>query len=72
MEPSPITLIKYTCNVKSDEDFVKPELCRYSTPSMLEIYVFKMSLFDHGDSEEFLLFFCNFNMTLAGTGTLDT
>ena len=30
-----------------------------------------MSLFDHGDPEEFLLFIKNFNMTLAATGTLD-
>ena len=30
-----------------------------------------MSLFDHGDQEEFLLFVNNFNMNLTETGTLD-
>ena len=30
-----------------------------------------MSLFDHGNREEFLLFILNFNITLATTGTLD-
>ena len=30
-----------------------------------------MYLFDHGDPEEFLLFVCNFNMTLVATGTLE-
>ena len=30
-----------------------------------------MSLFGHGKSQEFLLFICNFNMTLAATGTLE-
>ena len=30
-----------------------------------------MSLFDHGDPEEFLLFVRNFNMTLTATGTME-
>ena len=30
-----------------------------------------MSLFDHGDQKEFLLFIRNFNMILAATGTLE-
>ena len=30
-----------------------------------------MSFFDNGDMEEFLLFVCNFNMTLAASGTLE-
>ena len=38
---------------------------------MLNLYEFNMSLFDHGDMEEFLLFIRNFNMTLAATGTLE-
>ena len=40
----------------------------YSTS---EIYEFKMSLFDHGNLEEFLLFRLNYNITLMVTGTLD-
>ena len=31
-----------------------------------------MSLFDHGDPEELLLFVRNFQMTLVDTGTLET
>ena len=31
-----------------------------------------MSLFDHGEPEEFLLFIHNFKMTPAATGTLET
>ena len=37
----------------------------------LDLYEFKMSLFDHGDPEEFMLFVRNFNMPLAATGMLD-
>ena len=39
---------------------------------MLDLYEFKMFLFDHGKPEEFLLFINNFNMTLLAIGTLDT
>ena len=39
--------------------------------STLEIYEFRMSLFDHGKPEELLLLVQNFQMTLAATGTLD-
>ena len=31
-----------------------------------------MSFFDDGNPEEFLLFMCNFNMTLAASGALKT
>ena len=31
-----------------------------------------MSLFDHDEPEEFLLFVCNFNMTLVETGKKET
>ena len=37
----------------------------------LDLYEFKMSLFDHGNLEEFLLFISNFKMTLAATGKLE-
>ena len=39
--------------------------------STSDLYEFKVSLFDHGDPEEFLLLILNFNMTLTVTGTLD-
>ena len=71
MEPSSIPLIKETCNGKSEEDFVKLKLRRYPTSSTSDLYAFKMSLLDHGEPEEFMLFIRNFNMTLVATGTLE-
>ena len=38
--------------------------------STLDLYDFKMSLFDHDKPEGFLLFIRNFSMTLVETGTL--
>ena len=35
------------------------------------LYEFRMSLFNYGHTEEFLLFILNVQMTLAATGTLD-
>ena len=71
MEPPPIPLIKETYNGKSDKDFVKLKLRRDPTSSTSDLYAFKISLFDHVDPEEFLLFIRNFNITLSETGTLD-
>ena len=39
--------------------------------STSELYEFKISLVDNGETEEFLLFVRNFNMTLAASGTLE-
>ena len=36
-----------------------------------DLYEFKMSVFDNGETEEFLLFIRNFNMTLTASGTLE-
>ena len=38
---------------------------------MSDLYEFKISLFENGELEEFLLFVCNFNMDLAASGTLE-
>ena len=56
--------------MKSDKYFVNLKLHIYPMSSTLDLYDFKVSLFDHGDPEEFLLFVCNSNMTLSATGTL--
>ena len=56
MEPFPIPLIRETCNGKSDKDFVKLKLRRDPTSITSDLYEFNMSLFDHGNPEEFLLF----------------
>ena len=37
-----------------------------------DLYEFKISLFNNGNPEEFLLFVCDFNMTIPASGTLDT
>ena len=72
LESPSIPLIKGTCNGKSEKDCVKLNLCRYYTSSTSDLYEFKMFLFYHGNTEEFMLFIRNFNMTLAATQTLDT
>ena len=66
-----IPLIKDNHGGKSDKYFVKLKLHRYPTSSMLDLYQFKMSLFDNGKPEGFLLFVRNFNMTLAASGALE-
>ena len=53
-------------------DYVKLKLRRDPTSSILALYEFMMSLFDHGEPEEFLLFVRNFRMTLADMITLET
>ena len=72
METSPIPQIKETYNGKSDIYLVNMKLRRYPTSSTLDLYEFKIYLFDHGNPEKFLLFVTNFNMTLMTTGTLET
>ena len=70
MEPLPIALIKLKYDVKSEKYFVKLKLCRDPTSSTLDLYEFRMSLFDNGKPG--FLFVRNFNMTPAASGTLDT
>ena len=72
VDTTSIPLIKETSTGKSDGDYVKLKLRRDLTSSTLDLYEFIMSLFDHGNPEEFLLFVRNFQMTLATTGTLET
>ena len=71
VEPTPVPLIKETCNGKSEKYFVKLKLRRDPVSSTLKLCEFRMYFFDHGKPEEFLLFKFNFNMTLAVIGTLD-
>ena len=40
--------------------------------SLSDIYELRISLFDHGDPEEFLLFVHKFKIDFAATGTLGT
>ena len=59
------------CNGKSDKDYIQIKLRRYPMSSMSDLYEFKISFFDHGCPEEFLLFVHNFNMTLEATRMQD-
>ena len=70
VEPPPITLLNKFHNGKSDKDFVKIKLSRDPTLSTSDLYECKMFLIDNGNPEEFLLFVCNFNITLAASGML--
>ena len=69
--PPPITLIKEKNDGKSEGYSVKLKLNLDPTPSTLEIYEFKTSLFDNGDPEDFKLFFRNVDMTLVASGMLE-
>ena len=71
VEPPTIPLIKENHNGKADKDSVKLKLRRDPTSPTSDLHEFKMSLFDNGDPEEFLLFFSNFNMTLTESGMLE-
>ena len=72
VEPPPIPLVKEMSTGKSNEDYVKLKLHRYPTSNTSDLYEFRISLFDHGDPEKFLLFIRNLKMTLEATGTLKT
>ena len=72
VDPPTIPLIKQRHGGKPDKCFVKFKLRRDPTSSTSGLYEFKMSLFDNGDSELFLLFIRHFNMTLMVSGMLDT
>ena len=71
VDPLFIPLVKENHDGKSDKDFVKIKLRRNPMSPTSDLYEFKMSLFDNGEPEEFLLFVRNFNMNLAAAGTLE-
>ena len=72
MEPTPTPFTKIKHDDKSDRDFVKLKLHRDPMSNKSELYEFKISLFDNGNTEEVLLFVCTFNMNLETTGTPET
>ena len=72
VDPPSITLIQETYDGKSEKYFVKLKLRRDPTSSTLDLYEFKISLFDNCVLVEFLLFVRNFNITLMASGTLGT
>ena len=70
MEPPPIPLINSKHDDKLDKYFVKLKLHRDPTSATSDLYDFKMAFFNNDETEEFLLFISNFNITLAASGTL--
>ena len=72
VDPPPIPPIKSKHNDMSYKDFVRLKLHRDPTSDNSDLYEFKMALFNNGNLEEFLLFICNFNMTLKAAETLET
>ena len=71
-EPHPIPLVKETSTRNPDGDYVKLNLHRYTMSSTSDLYEFRMSLLDHGEPEEFLLFVQNLQMNLSAKETLET
>ena len=67
VDPPPIPLTQEIYYGKSNKTFVKLKLRRDPTSSTSDLYDFKMSFFDNGNPEEFLLFVRNFNMTLVAS-----
>ena len=72
VEPPTIPLVKETSTDNSHGDYVRLNLRRDPMSSTLDLNEFRISLFDHGEPEDFLLFFRNFQINLAATGTLET
>ena len=70
VEPSLVPLIKSKKYEQPGICFVKIKLRRYPTSEKSDLYEFKMASFDNGNTEKFLLFIRNFNMTIEVSGTI--
>ena len=65
VDPPLTPLIKINLDDNSDKYFIKLKLCRDLTSARLDLYDFKIDLFENGNTEEFLFFICNFIMTIV-------
>ena len=70
VKPLPNPLIKIKHNDNLDKDLINIKLRRDPGSQKLDLYEFKMSLFDNVNPEEFLLFVNNFNTALGSSRTL--
>ena len=70
MDPLPILLIKSNNNAKLEKYCVKNTLRTVLKSEKLDPYEFKMAFFDNSDTEEFLFFIRNFQITLEAPGTI--
>ena len=67
-----IPLIIVINDGESDKKIVNLKFCGYPKSSTSDLYEFRVSVFDNGNPEGFLLFMSNFNMNLAVTRIMDT
>ena len=51
VDPPPIILIKRKLDLKMERDYMKIKLCRNTVSEKLDMYAFKMALFDNVDPE---------------------
>ena len=71
VETTPIPLNKGKYDGKLDKDFVRLKFLRDPTSSTSDLCEFKMYFFDNGDTEDFLFFVSNPNMTLVASRTME-
>ena len=69
VDTPPIPLIISNKNDRSDKYFYEIKLGRDLTSEKLDLYEFKMALFNNGYPKQFLLFIWNFNMTIEVSRT---
>ena len=64
VDPHLVPLIKSKLDLKTERGYRIIKFCRNIMSEKLDMYEFKIYLFDNVDSEEFFLFIKKFNMTL--------
>ena len=70
--PPPTPLIKRNDGDNPEKYFVNIKLCRDPTSGKLDLYELKISIFDDGKMDEFLLLVRNFNMTCEASVMIKT
>ena len=70
VETPTIPTIRGNIDKKLQKCYVKTKFCINTTSGTSEMYEFKIDLFDNGDTEEFLLFQRNYQITIESTGSI--
>ena len=68
--PPHIPLIKSNLDMKLEKYYVRIKLRRFPTSQKSDMYEFRISLFENGEPEQFLLFQKKYKMMLDASGTL--
>ena len=71
LDPPVIPLIKSKNDAKPDKDCVEIKMCRDLTSEKLDLYKFKIALFENSEPGKFLLFVKNLQKILKGSRTLN-